>query len=333
MNIDKKTYRLKPQVKIENLLPEIDQKKDCQRIIDGLLKNKKSIPSVYFYDETGSQLFEEITRLPEYYLNRTEKLLLAEVSTQIADGIKDIDIVEIGSGDCSKISILFDSIPAINRKTIRYLPIDISQSAIQKSANNLIDCFPEIEVHGIAANFLDQIRLPYQRKKRLFCFFGSTIGNLSRKKSLNFLINLKENMEPGDRLLLGLDLIKNPKIIEAAYNDSQKVTEKFNQNILNVVNQKIKSDFYPKDFNHLAYYNQDYCRIEMHLKAKKDLMVSSPYLENNIWIKKNETIHTENSHKFSPGQINYLTKKSGFEIKRKFFDPKQWYSIVELTKR
>ncbi|MCF7877346.1 MAG: L-histidine N(alpha)-methyltransferase, partial [Candidatus Omnitrophica bacterium] len=109
MNIDKKTYRLKPQVKIENLLPEIDQKKDCQRIIDGLLKNKKSIPSVYFYDETGSQLFEEITRLPEYYLNRTEKLLLAEVSTQIADGIKDIDIVEIGSGDCSKISILFDS--------------------------------------------------------------------------------------------------------------------------------------------------------------------------------------------------------------------------------
>jgi L-histidine Nalpha-methyltransferase len=245
---------------------------------------------------------------------------------------RDVHIIEFGSGDPTKISVLFEYIPDYYRETISYVPFDVSDVAIQESCNILLQKFPRLTIHGIVADFMTQLDVIPKRTNKILCFLGSTIGNFTNSQATEFLKELDYIMNQGDRLILGFDMVKNKNILEKAYNDNQKVTEQFNKNILNVVNRIIDTDFDPDQFEHVAFYNTDFSRIEMYLKAKKQMTISSPKLASSIHIDKGEMIHTEHSHKFTLEQIKNFAKSTNLEIEKIFSDGKNWFSLVILTK-
>ncbi len=291
------------------------------------------ISCIFFYDNIGSKLFQEITKLPEYYLTRTEIPLIKKAAYDISDKIRNVNIIEFGSGDSTKISILLDAVSKENRDTICYIPFDISESAIKKSSNILLSKYPELKVHGIIADFISQLHAIPKKSKKIICFLGSTIGNLSMEKAQSFLISLKNIMNQEDLLLLGFDMVKSKKILEKAYNDSQNVTEKFNKNILNVINSHINSNFKPENFKHVAFFNEKLSRIEMHLKARKNIEILCPNYSTNIIIKEGETIHTENSYKFTEHDIKKLAEEADLKIKKQYTDKNRWFSLVLLEKK
>ena len=319
-------------IKIENFLPKNGDKKLQNKIITDLTSSPRKISCMFFYDSIGSKLFEEITKLPEYYLTRTEMDLLYEAANQISDKLHDVDIVEFGSGDCTKISILLDRIPEEFIASICYIPVDVSIASVKKSSNILLNTYPRIRIHGIVADFITQLDVIPKDRKKVYCFLGSTIGNLSIEEAMKFLVNLNEIMRPGDLLLLGFDMIKSKEILNRAYNDSKKVTEQFNKNILNVINSHIGTNFDPNNFEHIAFYNEQFSRIEMHLRAIEDVEIFCPRLPTNISIKKGEAIHTENSYKFTNDNIKHLATGAGLEIQNIFTDENNWFSLVQLIK-
>lgn len=290
------------------------------------------ISCIYFYDDAGSKLFEAITKLPEYYLTRFEIPLIKKAASALSENLRNVDIVEFGSGDCTKISIILDATPEKFRNTIRYIPFDVSNAAVEKSSNILLAKYPGIKIHGIVADFMSQLDVIPKKSKKIFCFLGSTIGNLPMEKSQRFLKNLSKIMNKEDLLLLGFDMVKNKEILEKAYNDKKNVTEKFNKNILKVVNSHIKSDFNPDNFEHIAFYNEELSRIEMHLKATTDLNIICPESKTNISIKKGETIHTENSYKFTEEDIHSLSEGANLKIRNIYTDKNKWFSLVQLIK-
>ena len=322
-----------PDVWVTNLLAEIGETRAIQDILSGLTAANKWISSMYFYDSVGSRLFDEITRLPEYYLTRMEKELLADAAAAIAGQMEDVDIVEIGSGSCSKISILLEVVPPEAMGSVGYLPVDVSQAAGEKSIKTLQSRYPHLSIELVVADFTRQLNLIPRRQKRLFCFFGSTIGNLSREEADQFMIDLGGIMQPDEILLLGLDMVKEKNVLEAAYNDSRGITALFNLNILTVVNHIADTDFNPEQFSHLAFYNAEAARIEMHLRAGEQLMISSPHLEEPITVEQEETIHTENSHKFTREDIYRLASISGLRAERVFTNGSGWFSLVQFIKR
>jgi L-histidine N-alpha-methyltransferase len=333
MNFKEETCVLESTATVENFLLKLGTDAVMQNIFDGLTSHKKHISCIYFYDAVGSKLFEKITLLPEYYPARTEKSLLAEAAFHICNDLKDIDIVELGSGDCSKISILLEAIPAHFLPSVRYIPVDVSQSVVEESAAILVNTFPGMSIHGVVADFMKQLDLIPKGLRRFICFLGSTVGNLSKRDAVGFFRNLGDAMRPGDMLLLGADMVKSRDVLEKAYNDSEGVTAEFNLNILNVVNDVARTDFRLEDFEHLAFYNEKLSRIEMHLQAKRDLEVHSPFIKEKIVIRKGETIHTENSHKFTCENIIDFASTAGLEIQHIFTDDKKWFSLVLLSKK
>ena len=319
-------------VTISNHLLEIDKRASIEAVLDGLTSDRKYISSKYFYDAEGSRLFEEITRLPEYYLTRTEKAILRDAAFRIAGDLGNIDIIEIGSGDGDKVSLLLDAVTAANMPTVRYIPLDINRGVIENSAKNLIGRFPGLRVIGMVADFEKQLHLIPGDAERLICFFGSTVGNLSRMHAMKIIAELGGGMRPGDRLLLGVDRVKNRDVLYKAYNDSRDTTARFNRNILNVINNLAGTNFNPDLFDHIAFYEEEHSRIEMHLKAVQYMEVSCPYLHGSIRIKPDETIHTENSHKFTARHIENLASAAGLKIEHIFSDQKQWFSLVQFLK-
>jgi L-histidine N-alpha-methyltransferase len=321
-----------PLATVDNFLKKLGTQAVINNIIDGLTSHEKHMSCLYFYDAAGSKLFEEITRLPEYYLSRTEKRLLGEAAFYVRNKLKQIDIVELGSGDCSKISILLEAVPCQHLDSVRYVPVDVSQTAVEESVAVLVKAFPGMYVRGVVADFIHQLDMIPMGLKRFFCFFGSTVGNLSMADARGFFRVLGDAMSEGDMLLLGMDMVKEKSILEKAYNDSKGVTAKFNLNILNVMNDIAYTNFDPTAFEHLAFYNEKFSRMEMHLKAVKDMEIKSPLIKRDIFIRKGETIHTENSHKFTMASVQALASAAGLDIEHVFCDEKKWFSLVLLTK-
>ncbi len=321
----------KTQISIYNYLENSTNEENINEILEGLFAEHKYISSKYFYDKAGSKLFEEITHLQEYYPTLTEKAILRNIAPQIAKTLQNVDIIELGSGDCSKISILLEAVPPENLGSIRYIPVDVSDSAILKSSKMLIEKFPDITINGLVADFLSHLNVIPNDTKRLFCFFGSTLGNLTRKQSVRFLFDLKKCMHHGDQLLLGLDMVKDIAVVGNAYNDKLGITAAFNKNILNVINRIAHTDFEAESFEHMAFYNEDECRIEMHLKALKNMEVYCPHSDKNIILKKGETIHTENSHKYTDSYILNFAALSGLTINNIYSDANKWFSIVHFS--
>ena len=311
---------------------DTDEERIKNDIFENLKGLKKNISCVFFYDAKGSKLFEKITKLPEYYLTKTEINILKNIAPKFSNILRDVDIIEFGSGDCTKISILLEFVPKKYFKSICYMPVDVSYGTVEESSNILSKRFPGINIHGIVADFNHQIDVIPNNRKKIICFLGSTIGNFTISEAKEFLVKLASIMNPEDLLLAGFDMVKGKNILENAYNDSENITEQFNKNILNVVNGLIGTDFNSDSFDHVAFYNEELKRIEMHLRANKDLEITSAYFDSKINIKTGDTIHTENSNKFTDMDIDYLAKSSGLEIKNVLKDKNEWFSVVEFVK-
>lgn len=310
----------------------------AQNINEGLgNRNQKRIKPKYFYDSEGSHLFEEICRQSEYYPWRIEAAIIREHSIKMArmHSKKEISIIELGSGSSTKTRILLQEI-LLRQSSLYYFPIDVSKTMLRETINKLSTDFSNLRTIGISSDYVDGVdkanslisidnQIP---DRKLIIFLGSSIGNFEPNESISFLRNLRSKMEKNDNLLLGIDLHKNKKVLEAAYNDEKGITAKFNLNLLTRINRELRGEFNLECFIHHAFYNSSCKRIEMHLVSTKDQQVYVGRLGRTFSFDKNETIHTENSYKYSPEEIKQMAEDSQFVIKRNFFDEKKWFNVV-----
>jgi dimethylhistidine N-methyltransferase len=299
-----------------------------EAVVTGLSKAQKELPSRFFYDTAGSRLFEEITRLPEYYLTRCETDILSSHSAEIIEAAGDgLQVIEFGSGSSEKTRLLLRA--AIERQgEIEYVPIDISSEFLRASAEDLIDEIPGVRVTAIAADYFDALHsLPYHDGPRLFLFLGSTIGNFEREEAIEFLACVREIMRPQDRLLVGQDLKKVASIIEPAYNDKEGVTEAFNKNVLVRINRELCGHFDLSQFRHSAPWIEERSRIEMRLVAVRDQQVSIEGLDRSFSFREGEYIHTENSHKWSPEVFASMCARAELSMATSWLDSKGWFAL------
>jgi len=319
------------RIEIRSHLDRTFRSEIIKDVTAGLNASKKYIPSKYFYDERGSQLFEEICGLPEYYPTRTEMSILKLSAPIIMKSFDNGDIVELGSGANWKIRMLLDAAGPSKLSGLRYIPVDVSETALTEAAEELLKIYPGLKVLGIVADFTIHLEdVPDDRRKLIF-FLGSTIGNFDEQMRETFLKLVAGTMTEGDSFLVGFDMLKPERTIEAAYNDKRGITSEFNKNILRVINRELHADFKPSHFDHVAFFNRDRERIEMHLRANRNTTVNIDDLNLALNIVKDETIHTENSHKFSRDGVRHLVKKSGLDIRNWYSDDKGWFSLAELS--
>jgi L-histidine N-alpha-methyltransferase len=321
------------RLQILNYLLEDDRGANGREIIAGLTQPQKRLPSKYFYDDYGSWLFERICDLPEYYLTRTELAILKEKSTEIMGFFNGDwgDLVELGSGSNRKIKILLDAMDGAGLRQVRYVPVDISDSALKEASRELLYAYEGLDILGILADFTRHLEImPTGRK--LITFLGSTIGNFTAPERLAFLRGVAGVMNPGDRFLLGLDMLKSPELLEAAYNDSQGVTAAFNRNILRNLNNSLHADFHLADFEHQAVFVEEKERVEMHLKATCPTAARIADLNLRVSLRPGETIHTEICKKFSRNGMQQDFHKAGLVALEWFTDPQGWFSLVMLKK-
>ena len=298
-------------------------------VINGLSGVQKSIPPKYFYDEVGSGLFDQICDLEEYYPTRTEMGIMEENIDEIAQQIgSEALLVEYGSGSSLKTRILLEHL----HKLAGYIPIDISKEHLYQSAESLSKDFPHIPVHPVHADYSTPVILPVDRrdyKRTVFFFPGSTIGNFNPEDALEFLKRISSLAGRGGGLLIGADLQKDPEILEAAYDDREGVTAAFNKNLLTRINRELGGNFDVDGFDHKALYNEEAGRIEMHLVSKKrQTVLINDYAFD---FARGETIHTENSHKYTLPQFAALAKRADFKVARLWTDRRCFFSINYLT--
>ena len=302
---------------------------DDQLILDGLKDdNQKKIDSKFFYDEYGSHLFEEITKLDEYYPTRIELNILENYNKTINNFLpRNASIIEFGSGSNKKIKKLLGALD----NPAEYIPIDISKSFLFDNAKSFAKNHPNIKVTAICAEFNQSIELNSiikTNKDNVGFFPGSTIGNFSPINARNLLKKFAHILGEKNYLIIGVDLRKEKKLMEKAYNDSLGITAKFNKNILNTINDKLGSMFDQDKFEHTAFFNEVEKRIEMHLVSKIDHTVE--LLGQNIEFLKGESIHTENSYKYSLKEFELLANESGFSSYKIMKDDKDLFSIFIL---
>jgi len=309
-----------------------DERAQQQRLEEdvrqGLTARQKSLPPKYFYDRAGSILFERITELPEYYPTRTESTLLGEIVPGLFRDFPD-EIVEIGSGSSEKTRRILDAVSAGGR-TVRYVPLDVDRQTIESSAARLIRDYPALSVHAVVGDFerdLPHVRPPSGR--RLALFLGSTIGNLDEPARRRLLAGVRGLLpDHRDRLLLGVDLVKDVKILEAAYDDSAGVTRDFNRNILHVINRGVDGNFHPEAFRHRAFYNAAAARIEMHLVADSAQHVKLGRLGLTIRFRPGEGIWTESSYKFTRESVESMLATAGLTLSEWHVDPSNYFALV-----
>ncbi|HUA95899.1 MAG TPA: L-histidine N(alpha)-methyltransferase [Acidimicrobiales bacterium] len=268
----------------------------------GMSASQKSIPPVWFYDEEGSRLFEEITRLPEYYPTRAERTLLQRHAGALASVAGADTLVELGAGACDKTRLLLDAM-AQEGPLRRYLPFDVSDQFLRAAAGSLIGQYDGLEVHAVVGDFHRHLdRIP-SGGRRLVAFLGGTIGNLTPEQRRRFLFDLNCTMGAGDHLLIGTDLVKDPARIVAAYDDADGVTAAFNRNVLRVLNQQLGATFEPDRFDHVALWNTGEQWIEMRLRSTGSQEVTIADLQMTVTFDDGEELLTEISAKFTPDGV------------------------------
>lgn len=299
-----------------------------REIARSLRSDPPTLPSRYFYDERGSALFEEITRLPEYYPTRAEREILSRWADEIAERSRATQMVEIGSGSAEKTRLLLDALR--KEKTLHsYVPLDVSEEFLRASAETLSRDYPGLRVRGIVADFNTTLApLPRADGPRLAIFLGGTIGNLHpRSEAPEFLDRLAAALVPGDRFLLGVDRIKDRETLERAYNDAAGVTAEFNRNILRVVSQKYGLPIDPEDFGHLAFWNEEERWIEMRLVARHPLEIPLGDGGTPLRLSTGDAIRTEISTKYDDDRVRELLAPSSFAVETCFSDTKRRFSL------
>ncbi|WP_031086234.1 L-histidine N(alpha)-methyltransferase [Streptomyces sp. NRRL WC-3549] len=263
-------------------------------VLDGLTRNPKTLPPKWFYDARGSDLFEEITRLEEYYPTRAEREILRASAGDIAAASGARTLVELGSGSSEKTRYLLDALPELDT----YVPVDVSESALTHAAGALLAERPGLSVHALIADFTQPLELPKTPGPRLVAFLGGTLGNLLPGERAEFLRDVRDRLSPGDGLLLGTDLVKDEATLVAAYDDARGVTAAFNKNVLSVVDRELGADFELDDFDHVALWDAEHEWIEMRLRARRALTVKIRELDLVVPFEAGEELRTEISAKF-----------------------------------
>jgi L-histidine N-alpha-methyltransferase len=279
----------------------------------GLSSTPKSIPPVYFYDDRGSRLFDEITRLPEYYPTRAERSILDAHGRDIADRSEADTLVELGAGTCDKSRVLLTAMDSTGQLK-RFVPLDVSDTTLWEAATALSTEYPGLIISAVVADFGLHLDLLPKDGRRLFAFLGGTIGNLDPGQRREFYAGLAKVMGMDDRLLLGTDLIKDRGRLIAAYDDEQGVTAEFNRNVLQVLNRELHADFEPEHFEHVAKWNEVDHRIEMWLRSSLDQRIRVADLDLYLDFSAGEEMLTEISTKFSPDALAHELSESGFVV-------------------
>jgi L-histidine N-alpha-methyltransferase len=306
--------------------------KIASAVYEGLMSRPKWLPSWLFYDAAGSRLFDEITRIPEYYVTRTERAILIQHAAEIvarASGASALRIVELGAGSADKTRLVLNA--ALERQdTVFYEPVDVSASALVEAQMRIEDELPNVLVCPRVQDYTQDLELDatLPSERRLLMYIGSSIGNFEPGESMLLLERVRAAMDPGDCFLLGVDLVKDEAILHAAYDDAGGVTAAFNRNILVRLNRDLDGDFDPVTFVHRAVWNPAESRMEMHLVSAKDQQIWLPGIDVRVQFREGESIHTENSYKYRPGEAEALLKKAGFEPEMTWMDERGWFAVV-----
>lgn len=292
----------------------------------GLRHSQKTIPPKYFYDPQGSLLFERICQQPEYYLTRTEAMILRNHAADVVDIVGNCVLVELGSGSAVKTRLLFDEYQR-REQALHYVPIDISASMLEESARTLTTVYPRLQIDALATDYWHGLAALPHAQTRLVLFLGSNLGNFTPAEQEQLFAQLARTLQRGDYFLIGLDLRKPLTVLEPAYNDAAGVTAAFNLNLLHRMNRELAARFDSSTFTHLAFYNTTQHQIEMHLQSTVAQEVSIAALDLQIAFRSGETIHTEISRKFAPAEVRAQLANYGFTPQAQWTDDQDWFLV------
>jgi L-histidine Nalpha-methyltransferase len=317
---------------VVDVLGERDPVRVRAEIRSGLLRVPPETNPKYFYDDRGSELFDAICELPEYYPTRTERTLLEEIADGIASRTRAEEIVELGSGSAQKTRILLDAVSRRGRLRL-FVPFEFSEGTVRRVAGDLVREYPGLRVHAVVGDFAEQMdALPEAVHPRLILFLGGTIGNFRPPEARIFLEALAARMQPGEYFLLGTDLVKDVARLEAAYDDQAGVTAEFNRNVLRVLNHTLGANFVPEEFDHRAFYDRTHQWIEMRLVSRSDQWVRLPQIDLELHFEPGDEIRTEISAKFDRPRVETMLASCGFELLEWHTDPENQFALA-LSRR
>ena len=316
------------EIRIESWLSEAEERSLANDVLDGLTRPFKELPPKHFYDTRGSELFERICELPEYYPTRTEKQILESRARDIVDATGAGELVELGSGSAEKARVLLDAMADAGTLR-RYVPFDVSESVVREAAEQLIDDYDGLQIHGVIGDFqrhLERVPAP-GGTPRIVALLGGTIGNFPPGTRRGLLRQIGALLGAHDRLLLGTDLVKDPDVIEAAYDDRQGVTAEFNRNVLHVINRELAADFMPDAFDHVAFFDRRHEWVEMRLRARRPCSVLIGELGLRVEFAAGEELRTEISAKFTRSRLEADYRAAGLALDRWYTDEQQLFAL------
>ena len=317
------------KVEIKYVQPASAYNNDGVDVVAGLSQTIKTLPPKYFYDYLGSELFEKICTLPEYYPTRTETTILTHARAQITQFTGICELVELGSGSSTKTQLLLSAYEKLGQPW-QYVPIDVSAEILSESALKLQQQYKQLSILGLVGTYEEALKQlpPSFLPSRMIIFLGSSLGNFTEAESDRFFNQVRNILQPGDYFLLGIDLQKSVEILEAAYNDSQGITAQFNLNILKHLNWRFQGNFEPKFFRHQAIYNQCEHQIEMYLHSQTNHQVNLQALDFKASFLEDEPILTEISRKFDLEQIKEFLARHNLETLQSWTDSQQWFGLI-----
>jgi L-histidine N-alpha-methyltransferase len=293
---------------------------------EGLSCPFKELPPKYFYDERGSKLFERIMELPEYYPTRCERAILDERAAQIVEATEAATLIELGSGSASKTRVLLEAMRD-GGSLETYIPVDISEEITRRTAAELVDDLSGLRVHGVVCDYETHLERIPREEGAVIAFLGGTIGNFRPAPRRSFLARIATLMYPGDRFLLGADLVKDRHTLEAAYNDPGGVTAEFNKNVLSVLNREFDADFDPDGFEHVAFWDADNRWIDIRLRSLREQFIDLRALDMRVHFARNEEMRTEISTKFTPERLEEIYEDAGLEMTELWTDADGLYAL------
>lgn len=318
--------------------PGVEFKEMVRDVRAGLSSRPKDLSAwpKYFYDTEGSRIFEEITETPEYYQTSAEFSILRERAGEITSRTRCHTLVELGSGSSSKTRALLDAL-VDSRNPARYVPFDVSESALKESGEQLVKEYPNLEIHGYVGDFDKSLTGLLKNEAgsggRLVLFLGGTIGNFAPEKRRDFLQTLRDGLDDGDYLMVGMDLVKDRETLEAAYDDATGVTARFNKNLLAVLNSQLDANFDPDLFEHRATYDETHQRIEMWLDSLYEQQINIPALGEDVDFEKGEGMRTEISAKFTPESATRVFREVDMELLDLYTDAQNLFSLALAAPR
>ena len=296
-------------------------------VATGLTAARKWLPPKWFYDKIGSELFEDITRLREYYPTRTERAILDRHATEIIEAAGSDTLIELGSGSSEKTTLLLDALTSRAPGQATYVALDVSEDALRSACSVLVAAYPDLRVGAMRADFTHQLDLLPRGGARTVAFLGSTIGNFEPAERAAFLRSLRAGLDPDDRFLLGADLVKSPDVLVPAYDDAAGVTAEFNLNLLDVLNQRLDANFDRTAFEHVAVWDAECEWIEMRLRATRDIVTQVPGVGLTVRLARGESIRTEISAKFRRAGLTAELQAAGFVEHGWWTDEREWFSL------